>query len=146
MGSESRPTQSSGKQAKKRILAQPPGLGLGGTKAPLGQRTTGGHVPEIDRTLHGNLTDDLVRQTGVLEDSMEMDDDGTSRRAYGQDLVGKPPHGAPMLQTPLVVSEETPTASSKPKKKQKRSPGYAAKHNARAAQRQLTMPGSSDLP
>ena len=77
---------------------------------------------------------------------MEMDDDGTSRRAYGQDLVGKPPHGAPLLETPLVVSEETPTASSKPKKKQKRSSGYVAKNNARLAQRQLTMPGPSELP
>ena len=127
-------------------MAQPPGLGLGGTQAPSDQSAKGGDATETDRTLHGNLTDDLVRQTGVLEDSMDMDDDGTSRRAYGQDLVGKPPHGALMLQTPLVVSEETPTASSKPKKKQKRSPGHAAKNNARAAQRQLTMPGSSDLP
>ena len=64
---------------------------------------------EIDGTHPGNLTDDLVRDNEVLEDSMEMDDDGTGRRAYGQDLAGKPPDGTQMLE-----SEHQPAAPASP--------------------------------
>ena len=70
-----------------RFLAQPPGLGLGSTKAPSGQGDKSKDVMEIDGTHPDNLTDDLVRDNGVLKDSMEMDDDGAAagRRAYGTD-------------------------------------------------------------
>ena len=87
MGSEPRPSPNSGKKANKRFLAQPPGLGLGDTQAPSVHSAKGGDAMETDRTLHGHLTDDLIRQTGVLEDSMLMDDDGSSGRAYGTDYL-----------------------------------------------------------
>ena len=40
---------------------------------------------EIHEKHLANLTDNLARDTGILEDPMEMDDDETSRRAYGTD-------------------------------------------------------------
>ena len=53
--------------------------------------------------------DDVGEEGGVTEASMEMDDDGTGRRAYGQDLAGKPPDGAQMLE-----SEHQPAAPASP--------------------------------
>ena len=57
----------------------------------------------------GNPTSGIATQHGVLQDSTDMDDDGTSRRAYGQDLAGKPPDGAQMLE-----SEHQPAAPASP--------------------------------
>jgi len=40
---------------------------------------------EIGETHSGNLTDGIARDTGAIDDPMEMDEDETGRQAYGKD-------------------------------------------------------------
>ena len=67
---------------------------------------------EIAETHPGNLTEKLVRDNGVLEDSMELDDDGAGRRSSGTDALK-------LNDIDSGQAREHPTAGDRYKKKKR---------------------------